>query len=52
MCLSPPLGILQNNAAPMVIDHPPLFDLLQRSEAAETGVVIVEAAISHTRRLS
>jgi hypothetical protein len=34
MCLFPPLGILQNNAASMVIDNPPLFDLLQRAEAA------------------
>ncbi len=50
ICLFPPLGILQNNAASMVIDSPPLFDLLQRAEAAETGIVIVEAAISHARR--
>jgi hypothetical protein len=52
MCLFPPLGILQNNAASMVIDNPPLFDLLQRAEAAETGIVIVEAAVSDARRLS
>jgi len=35
-----------------VIDNPPLFDLLQRAEAAETGIVIVEAAVSDARRLS
>jgi hypothetical protein len=43
---------LQNNAASMVIDNPPLFDLFQRAEAAETGIVIVEAAVAHARRLS
>jgi hypothetical protein len=52
MGLFAPPGILQNNAASMVIDNPPLFDLLQRAEAAETGVVIVEAAVAHARRLS
>jgi hypothetical protein len=37
----PVLGILQNDAAPMMIDDPPFFDLLQGSKAAQTGVVIV-----------
>jgi hypothetical protein len=36
----------------MVIDDAPLFDLLQRAKAAETSVVIVEAAIAYARRLS
>ena len=36
----------------MVIDNPPFFDLLQRAKAAETGQVVVEAAISDARRLS
>jgi hypothetical protein len=52
MRLFPPLGILQNNTTSMIIDNPPLFDLLQRSEATETSEVIVEAAISDARRLS
>jgi hypothetical protein len=52
ICLFPPLGILQNNTAPMVIDNPPLLDLLQRAKAAETGQVIVKAAVSHARRLN
>ena len=50
--LFPPPGILQNNAASMMIDDPPFFDLLQRAEAPETSIVIVEAAVSHARRLS
>jgi len=39
--LSPLLGVLQNDAAPMVIDNTPFFDLLQRSKAAEAVKVIV-----------
>jgi hypothetical protein len=35
------LGVLQNNTAPMTIDKPPFFDLLQGSKAAEAGKVIV-----------
>src|SRR6201986_4116256 len=46
------LSILQNDTAPLVTGNSPLFDLLQRSEAAETGQVIVEAAVSHAWRLS
>jgi hypothetical protein len=33
----------------MVIDDPPFFDLFQGSKAAQTGIVIVEAAISYAR---
>jgi hypothetical protein len=39
--LSPLLGVLQNDTAPMIIDNPPFIDLLQGSKAAQTGVVIV-----------
>jgi hypothetical protein len=39
--LSPPLGVLQNDTPPMIIDNPPFFDLLQRSKAAEAYEVIV-----------
>jgi hypothetical protein len=50
--LSPLLGVLQNDTAPMIIDNPPFLDLLQRSKAAETGKVIVQAATSNARGLS
>jgi hypothetical protein len=36
----------------MVIDDAPLFDLFQRAIAAETSVVIVEAAIAYAGRSS
>jgi hypothetical protein len=36
----------------MFIDDPPFLDLLQGSKAAQTGVVIVQAAISYARGLS
>jgi hypothetical protein len=39
--LSPLLGVFQNDTAPMIIDNPPFFDLLQGSKAAEAGKVIV-----------
>jgi hypothetical protein len=39
--LSPLLGVLQNDTAPMIIDNSPFIDLLQGSKAAQTGVVIV-----------
>jgi hypothetical protein len=39
--LSPLLGVLQNDTAPMIIDNPPFFDLLQGSKATEAGKVIV-----------
>jgi hypothetical protein len=35
----------------MIIDNAPLFDLLDRSEAAETDEVIVQAAVPYARRL-
>jgi hypothetical protein len=47
--LSPLLGVLQNDAAPMLIDDPPFFDLLHGSKAAQTGIVIIQAAISYAR---
>jgi hypothetical protein len=50
--LSPLLGVLQNDMAPTIIGNSPLFDLLERSEAAETGKVIVQAAISYARGLN
>jgi hypothetical protein len=40
-CLTPLLGVLQNDTAPMIIDDPPFFDLLERSKAAEADKVIV-----------
>jgi hypothetical protein len=46
------LGVLQNDTAPMIIDNPPFFDLLERSKAAEAGKIIVQAAISNARGLS
>jgi len=52
ICRFPALGILQNDAASIAIDNSPLFDLVQRSKTAQTGQVVVEAAISNARRLS
>jgi hypothetical protein len=46
------MRILQNVAAPTIIDNRPLLDLVQRSKAAQADVVIVEATIAHARRLS
>jgi hypothetical protein len=43
------LGVLQNDAAPIIIDNSPFLDLLQGSKAAETGEVVVQAAISYAR---
>ncbi len=45
------LGVLQNDAAPRSVDDPPFLDLLQGPKAAETGEIVVQAAISHARRL-
>ena len=45
-------GVLQNDAAPMIIDKAPFFDLFQGSKAAEASIVIVEAAIAQARRFS
>jgi hypothetical protein len=52
MRLSPLLGVLQNDTALMIIDHRPLFDLLNGSKAAKTDIIIVQAAISYARGLS
>jgi hypothetical protein len=52
MRLSTPLGVLQNDAAPMFADNTPCLDLLQRSKATEAGKVIVQAAIADARGLS
>jgi hypothetical protein len=41
MRLSPLLGVLQNDAALVVIDNTPFFDLFQRSKAAEAVKVVV-----------
>jgi hypothetical protein len=35
------LGVLQNDAAPMIVDNGPFFDLLQGSKAAKAGQVVV-----------
>jgi len=35
------LGILQDDAAPMIVGDPPFLDLLQGSKAAEAGQVVV-----------
>ena len=45
-------GVLQDDTAPMIIDYPPFFDLLQGSKAADADEVIVQAAISYARGLS
>jgi hypothetical protein len=50
--LSSALGVLQNDTAPMIGDHAPFFDLLQRSKAAEAGKIVVQAAIPDARGLS
>jgi hypothetical protein len=44
-------GVLQNDTAPLIIDHRPVLDFLQGSKAAETDIVIVQAAISYARGL-
>jgi hypothetical protein len=43
---------LQNDTAPVIVDDPPFFDLIQGSKAAEAGKVIVQAAISYARGLN
>jgi hypothetical protein len=47
--LSALFGVPQNHPAPIVINHAPFLDLLQRSKTAETGIVVVQAAISDAR---
>jgi hypothetical protein len=46
------MGVLQNGMPPNIVDNPPFFDLLQGSKAAETGKVVVQAAIPYARGLS
>ena len=43
------LGVLQNDAAPMIVDDPPFFDLIQGSKTAQAGQVVVQATISDAR---
>ena len=50
--VSPLLGVLQNDMAPTIVNNSPLFDLFERSKAAEAGKVIVQAAISYARGLN
>jgi hypothetical protein len=38
--------------APIITDNRPLFDFFQRPKAADADEVIIQATISHTRRLS
>jgi hypothetical protein len=38
--------ILQNDAAPTIIDESPFFDLFQGSKAAQAGQVVIQAAIA------
>ena len=51
-CVAALFGVLQNDTAPMIIDEPPFFDLLQRSKAAEAGKLVVQAAIADAGGLS
>ena len=46
---SPLRGVSQNDIAAVIVGHRPLFDLLERAKAAETDIIIVQAAISHAR---
>jgi len=43
---------LQNDAAPLIINNSPFFDLLQRSKTPNTGQIIVQTAIADARGLS
>jgi hypothetical protein len=43
------LGVLQDDAAPLIIYQPPFLDLLEGSKTAEAGEVIVQAAIAYAR---
>jgi hypothetical protein len=49
MGLSALVGVLQDLAAPHIVDNRPFFDLIQGSKAAQTGEVIVQAAIPYAR---
>jgi hypothetical protein len=44
-------GVLQDDQTSIVVDDAPLLDLLDGSKTAETGKVIVQAAISNAGRL-
>jgi len=46
------LGVLQNDAASMIIDDSPFLDLVQGSKAAEASEVVVQAAIADAQGLS
>jgi hypothetical protein len=39
--------ILQNGAAPMIIDGSPIHDFADGSKAAQADVIIVEAAVAY-----
>jgi hypothetical protein len=43
---------VQDDLAPIVTDNTPLFDFFHAPKAAEADEVIIQAAISYTRRLS
>jgi hypothetical protein len=51
-CFAAHLGVLQNDAAPLLIGKPPFLDFLDGSKATETVEVIIQAAISSARRLN
>jgi hypothetical protein len=44
------LGILQNDAAPLIICNCPFFDLLQGSKTARAGKIVIQAAIANAWR--
>ena len=46
------LSVAQNSLPSMIVDQRPFLYFLQRTEAAETGVVIVQATVAYTGRLS
>jgi hypothetical protein len=50
--LSSPLGGLQDDLASFVTGNPPLLDFFHRAKTAEADEVIIQTAISYTRRLS
>jgi hypothetical protein len=45
-------GVLQNDAAPMIIGNSPFLDLVQGSKAAQADEVIVQAAIANAGGLN
>jgi hypothetical protein len=50
--LFPLLGVLQNDAAPLIVDDSPFFDLVQGAKASEACEAVVEAAIADARGLN